>query len=117
MKCPLCETGNAVVKSEKRTLTFRNEQYEVEQHFYQCDTCGEQFTTDQQDDFALGQVYGQYTNNNKIAMQARCVHCKQEQHAMRVYGVSVGIDTCAWCGKRSEPMTQQEYHEALKKTE
>ena len=49
-----------------------------------------------------------------IAMQTRCVHCKREQWAMAVVGVSHGREGCAWCGEMSTPMTEDEYRAALR---
>lgn len=51
--------------------------------------------------------------NDKIAMQTRCVHCKAEQYGPAVHSVSMGTDTCSWCGKMSIKMTNAEYKVAL----
>lgn len=52
-----------------------------------------------------------------VAMQTRCVHCKREQYAMAVYSISYGESCCAWCGKESKKMTNDEWLTALKKKE
>lgn len=51
---------------------------------------------------------------SEIAMQVRCVHCKQEQYALAVAPVSRGDSPCVKCGEYSEPMTETEYRERLK---
>ena len=49
-----------------------------------------------------------------VAMQTRCVHCKKEQYAVYVYNISFGKQGCAWCGKKSSPMSEPEYYKLLK---
>jgi hypothetical protein len=49
-----------------------------------------------------------------VAMQTRCVHCKKEQYTPKVYPISLGTEGCAWCGKKSSPMSEPEYYKLLK---
>jgi hypothetical protein len=49
-----------------------------------------------------------------VAMQLRCVHCLREQYALNVPAVSTGEYGCCWCGRRSQPMTEAEYHQAIR---
>lgn len=57
------------------------------------------------------------TNNPQafpdIAMQINCVHCLKEQWAVMVYPISMGVACCSWCGKKSEPMTKDQYASAM----
>ncbi len=50
----------------------------------------------------------------RITMQPRCPHCLTEQWAPIVYKFSHGECDCAWCGKKTKPMTDAEYLAALK---
>ena len=51
--------------------------------------------------------------SNDVAMQSRCIYCKREQYAMRVWSISQGKAGCAWCGKTPPKMTQVEWVKAL----
>ena len=59
MKSPV--TGKEMVlKQEKRTLTFRKEEFEVVFHFYLCADSGETFTSTELDDLNISQLYNQF---------------------------------------------------------
>ena len=59
MKSPI--TGKEMIlKKEKRTITFRKEEFEVIYHYYLCQDSKEQFTTTELDDLNLNQAYNQY---------------------------------------------------------
>jgi putative zinc finger/helix-turn-helix YgiT family protein len=65
MKSPL--TGKEMVlRKEKRTLSFRKEQFEVVYHHYFCEDSSESFTTTQLDELNLTQVYNQYRVKHKL---------------------------------------------------
>jgi hypothetical protein len=51
---------------------------------------------------------------NDVAMQTRCIHCLREHYLPAVIGMSTGEDACAWCGKKSQPMTVADYQAALR---
>lgn len=52
-------------------------------------------------------------DENNLAMQVRCVHCKREQYSLAVWSISNGESDCPWCGKASRKMTYEEYKIAL----
>ena len=54
---------------------------------------------------------------SKVAMQTRCIFCKKEQYIPRVWSISHGEVGCAWCGKKSDKMTEEEYQKALREGE
>jgi hypothetical protein len=54
--------------------------------------------------------------NEPVWMQARCVHCLGEHYGPAVVDISYGEAACHNCGKRSAPMTRDEYLEALTAT-
>ena len=59
MKSPI--TGKEMIlKKEKRTITFRKEEFEVVYHYYLCQDSNEQFTITELDDLNLNQAYNQY---------------------------------------------------------
>ena len=59
MKSPITGKEMTLV-TEKRTLDFRKETFEVVFHYYKCEDSGEQFTTTIMDEVNLNQLY----NNN-----------------------------------------------------
>ncbi|MGR3301903.1 MAG: type II toxin-antitoxin system antitoxin SocA domain-containing protein [Candidatus Scalindua sp.] len=52
--------SNAVLKRKKGINTFRKEEFEITEHYYQCIETDEKFTTDEIDQINLNQVYNQY---------------------------------------------------------
>jgi len=59
MKSPT--TGKEMILAkERRTLSFRKEDFEVIYHSYKCMDSGESFTTEQLDELNLNQLYNQY---------------------------------------------------------
>lgn len=65
MKSPI--TGSEMIlRKEKRTLSFRKEEFEVEYHYYLCTDSKEQFEDDQLADLNVTQVYNQYRERLKL---------------------------------------------------
>ncbi|MCH8524673.1 MAG: DUF4065 domain-containing protein [Balneolales bacterium] len=65
MKSPV--TGrDMVLTTERRSMTFRKETFEITCHFYRCEDSGEQFTTTTLDELNLQQVYNQYRERFNI---------------------------------------------------
>jgi len=59
MKSPI--TGKEMsLQKEKRTLSFRKEEFEVLYHYFLCDDSKEQFTSTEIDEVNMNQVYNQY---------------------------------------------------------
>lgn len=60
LPCGLCD-GNATLKSDIQTFNYKGETFNnIEQFFYKCNSCGEEFTTNEVDDLTLKQVYKEY---------------------------------------------------------
>lgn len=58
---------DAILKNEKRLVTFRNETFEYLFRFYECELTKEHFTTKELDDINISQIHNQYhTINNNI---------------------------------------------------
>ena len=65
MKSPI--TGkDMILVTEKRTLDFRKERFQVVFHYYKCEESGEQFTTTSMDEINLNQLYNQYRDKFNI---------------------------------------------------
>lgn len=65
MKSPF--TGKEMLLSkEKRTISFRKENFPVVFHFYKCEATQEQFTTTALDELNINQVYNQYRDKFNI---------------------------------------------------
>ncbi len=61
MECPYGE-GQAVLTKAPQKITFRKEEFNVIAHFYRCEECGEEFTTNETDEITLVQAYNQYND-------------------------------------------------------
>ena len=59
MNCAYCN-GKADLKIQKSKTKFRNEEFEIFEHFYKCQKCSKEFTTDEIDNVDVNQVYNQY---------------------------------------------------------
>jgi len=65
MKSPI--TGKEMVlEKEKRTLTFRKEEFSIVYHSFKCEDSGEYFTTTELDEINLNQLYNHYREKHKI---------------------------------------------------
>jgi len=65
MECPLCD-GFADLTIKKDEFLLRKEKFMINQHFYKCQKCGEEFTTSEMDSLNLNQVYNLYREKHKI---------------------------------------------------
>jgi putative zinc finger/helix-turn-helix YgiT family protein len=65
MKSPITGKEMTLV-TEKRTIDFRKEAFQVVFHFYKCSESGEQFTTSALDEVNMNQVYNQYRDKFNI---------------------------------------------------
>lgn len=65
MKSPI--TGKEMILvTEKRTMDFRKERFQIVFHYYKCEESGEQFTTTSMDEINLNQLYNQYRDKFNI---------------------------------------------------
>jgi len=65
IECPFGK-GMAVLKRETRSLSYRRYEFKVIAHFYKCEDCGEEFTTNEADHITLIQAHNQYREKNGI---------------------------------------------------
>lgn len=65
IECPY-GAGEAVLKKEPQTLTYRKEKFAVMAHFYVCEECKEEFTNNETDYITLIQAHNQYREKNSI---------------------------------------------------
>src|ERR1035437_9172106 len=65
MDCAYCN-GNAELKIEETKKTFRKEEFKIFEHYYKCQKCSKEFTTDEIDMLDINQVYNQYREKYSI---------------------------------------------------
>src|ERR1700739_2015590 len=65
IECPYGE-GRALLTKAPQKITFRKEEFSVTAHFYVCEDCGEEFTTNETDEITLVQAYNQYRAKHGI---------------------------------------------------
>jgi uncharacterized phage-associated protein len=65
MDCAYCN-GKAELIIEKSRKTFRNEEFEIFEHYYKCQKCLKEFTTNDIDNLDIYQVYNQYREKYSI---------------------------------------------------
>jgi putative zinc finger/helix-turn-helix YgiT family protein len=57
--CPFCDKrANLISKVVEKE--FKKESFSINEFYYKCDSCGEEFTTEKTDGITLNQVYNQY---------------------------------------------------------
>lgn len=66
MNCPICNKDKVKLRSEIVEREFRKEKFKVFEQFFVCYNCNNEFTTPEQDDLAVNQVYNQYRENYNI---------------------------------------------------
>ncbi len=81
MKSPITGKEMTLV-TEKRTMDFRKESFQVVFHYYKCEESGEQFTTTNMDEVNLNQLYNQYRDKFKIPFPDEITLIRQK------YGIS-----------------------------
>jgi len=81
MKSPITGKEMTLV-TEKRTMDFRKECFQVVFHYYKCEESGEQFTTTSMDEINLNQLYNQYRDKFNIPFPDEITAIRQK------YGVS-----------------------------
>jgi putative zinc finger/helix-turn-helix YgiT family protein len=65
MECPLCD-GMADITIKKNEFILRKEKFMINEHFYKCHKCGEEFTTNEIDKLNLNQVFNLYREKHRI---------------------------------------------------
>jgi putative zinc finger/helix-turn-helix YgiT family protein len=74
-ECTFCD-GDAKIHSEQTEVAYKKEMFCVNQYFYKCELCGEEFTTDEVDDISMLQVYNQYRAKHQIPFVDEIVKTK-----------------------------------------
>jgi DNA-directed RNA polymerase subunit RPC12/RpoP len=59
IECPLCD-GMGILTTRNCDFQYRGELVNIEQMFYKCNCCGEEYTTDEVDDVSLKRIYEKY---------------------------------------------------------
>lgn len=62
--CPCCQE-TAKLRTEVRSLTYKDEDYKVTTWFYKCVKCQKEFTTTESDERTLKNLYAQHNMKNK----------------------------------------------------
>lgn len=53
--------------------------------------------------------------DEELAMQVRCTRCLGEQYVLNVIAFSNGVTGCTVCGHPSQPMTYEQWYDALRR--
>ena len=81
MKSPI--TGKEMsLQTERRSMTFRKESFDIDFMFYKCDETGEEFTDEHLTDLYLTQLYNQYRERNNIPFPEEIIYTREK------YGLS-----------------------------
>jgi len=81
MKSPI--TGKEMsLHTERRSMTFRKESFDIDFMFYKCDETGEEFTDEHLTDLYLTQLYNQYRERNNVPFPEEIVYTREK------YGLS-----------------------------
>lgn len=81
MKSPITGKEMTLV-TEKRTMDFRRERFQIVFHYYKCEDSGEQFTTTAMDEVNLNQLYNKYRDKFNIPFPDEITAIRQK------YGIS-----------------------------
>ncbi|GAB1414903.1 DUF4065 domain-containing protein [Paludibacter sp.] len=77
MKSPFTAKEMSLCR-ERRTITFRKEDFEIVFHFYKCDDTHEQFTTTELDELNMTQVYNQYRDKFNIPFPDEIIRIREK---------------------------------------
>lgn len=86
--------GSATLKSEKITLRFRNEEFEVSSYYYECDETGLHFSDAELDQKAMDEVYSLYRERHNIPSPSELLALRERYglsgHTMsKILGIGV----------------------------
>lgn len=65
IECAFCD-GQAYITTNPKILVYRNETFNIKQHFYKCTKCLEEFTNTETDEASLKQAWHQYRAKHHI---------------------------------------------------
>jgi uncharacterized phage-associated protein len=77
LECTYCD-GNAKLSVEKKDISYRKEVFCIDQYFYKCEKCEEEFTTDEADDRSLIQLHNQYRVKHSIPFVEDIIAMRQK---------------------------------------
>lgn len=63
MDCIVC-FSNAEYKVGKTYIDYKGEKFLIDQHYYKCNSCGEEFTTNELDEISMRNLYLEYWKNH-----------------------------------------------------
>ena len=75
--CPMCD-GKAELNFELKIRKFRKEEFKLYEAFYKCNTCNEDFTNTEIDEFNVSQVYNQYREKHSISSPEQLTNLKNK---------------------------------------
>ena len=95
LKSPM--TGNdMVLRREKRTISFRKEEFEIMYHFYK-DIDGEQYTEEETDEVNINQIYNKYRDKYNLPFpdEIKAIRTKYDLSAIKMSEV-LGFGANVW---------------------
>jgi putative zinc finger/helix-turn-helix YgiT family protein len=75
--CPFCDK-RASLKSTVVEKEFKKEVFTINEFYYKCDTCSEEFTTEKTDEITLNQIYNQYREKFGLPFPEELVRLREK---------------------------------------
>jgi putative zinc finger/helix-turn-helix YgiT family protein len=75
--CPFCDK-RASLKSTVVEKEFKKEIFTINEFYYKCDTCSEEFTTEKTDEITLNQIYNQYREKFGLPFPEELVRLREK---------------------------------------
>jgi len=76
-ECPFCD-AETVLKSKIVEKEFKKEPFQITEFFYQCKSCGEEFTTKETDNIGINQVYNQFREKYGIPFPEELIQLRDK---------------------------------------
>lgn len=77
IECAYCD-GTAQLKKQNKKLTYRKEDFKVVAHYYHCNHCNEEFTTNEVDAVTMLQLHNQYREKHSIPFPEEIIALKEK---------------------------------------
>lgn len=74
--CPVCD-GKAQLKAEQKKRTYRNENFDVVELYYQCNKCNHSFTYNEVDQYNLNLLHNKYRENYQIPFPEQLINIRE----------------------------------------
>lgn len=95
VNCAYCK-GTAELKHENKETIYRKESFKFNQFYYKCNSCKDEFTTNDIDDISVNQIYNQYREKHNLIFPEELVSLR-EQYVLSAVKMSqvlgLGINT------------------------